>query len=211
MSLLKDRIRAALASRDLDKVARLAQENGKVFSILIGLSYDKEDVLAWRAIEAMGAAAEAVAAAAPSTVRTVVQRLLWSIRDESGGIGWSAPEMLGEIAARLPKDFGDIPPLILSFNDEEMFRTGILWAMGRIAESGAGPVQDADAFCISCLASDDPAVRGYAAWALVRLKTPAGAGRLSGMTGDSGRLRIYSDGELVQTTVGEVCRSALAH
>ena len=87
--LLKEEIRDALFEGDFAKVVQRALENKKVFSILISFTYDKESILCWRAIEAMGKAAGAVAERDPSTVRNIVQRLLWSMGEESGGIGWS--------------------------------------------------------------------------------------------------------------------------
>ena len=93
LASLKERIRAALLGKDFEEVVRQALAEKKVLRILISLAYDKEDLLCWRAIEAMGKAAGAMAEKDPATVRDTVQRLLWSVREESGGIGWSAPEM----------------------------------------------------------------------------------------------------------------------
>jgi hypothetical protein len=208
-AVLKDEIRDALRKKDLGHVARLAGENRKVFSILISLAYDKDDVLCWRAIEAMGKAAGAVVAEDPAGVRTIVQRLLWSMRDEAGGIGWSSPEMLGEIVRSAPGPFRDIPSLILSFQDEEMFLEGILWAVGRMA--GAGIVLDRDGaeLVIRCLDHDDPQVRGLAVMAASQMKSETGRGRIAAMTADHGQARIYDDHELRETTVGALAAVAV--
>jgi hypothetical protein len=31
------------------------------------------------------------------SARVIMRRLMWSLNDESGGIGWGAPEAMGEI------------------------------------------------------------------------------------------------------------------
>jgi hypothetical protein len=208
-AVLKDEIRDALRKKDLGHVARLAGENRKVFSILISLAYDKDDVLCWRAIEAMGKAAGAVAAEDPTSVRTVVQRLLWSMRDEAGGIGWSSPEMLGEIVRNAPEPFRDIPSIILSFQDEEMFLEGILWAVGRIAGAGIALDGDGADLVIRCLDHEDPQVRGLAIMAASRMRPEQERGKIAAMTADGGRTRIYDDHELRETTVGALAAGAL--
>jgi len=65
-----------------------------------------------------------------------IRKLLWSLSDESGGIGWSAPEILGEIVSSDPKKFSDIVPLIVEVYDveEKVFRPGVIYALTRIAE-----------------------------------------------------------------------------
>ena len=207
--MLKDEIKDALREKDFGRVARLAAENRKVFSILISLAYDKEDVLCWRAIEAMGSAAGAVAAEDPASVRTIVQRLLWSMRDEAGGIGWSSPEMLGEIVRSAPGPFQDIPSIILSFQDEEMFLGGILWAVGRIAGTGLSLDGDAAELVLRCLDHGDPRVRGLAVIAAAGMRSEAGAEKIAAMTADEAPARIYGQGELQETTVGALAAGAL--
>ena len=82
--------------------------------------------MSWRAIEAVGLASKEIARTRPELVRNTVGRLLWMIRDESGGIGWSSPEMLGEIVRNNPEQFADIAPIIVSFLDEDMLSAGVL-------------------------------------------------------------------------------------
>lgn len=42
----------------------------------------------WRAIEGMGAVAHRMAGEDPEAVRNILRNLLWTINEESGGIGW---------------------------------------------------------------------------------------------------------------------------
>jgi hypothetical protein len=57
----------------------------------------------------------------------------WSLSDESGGIGWSAPELIGEIVCADPRRFADIVPLIADVYaiEEDVFRPGVLYAFSR--------------------------------------------------------------------------------
>jgi hypothetical protein len=208
---LKKEIEGALREGDLERVAHYALFDKKVFRILISLAYDKEDLLCWRSIEAMGRAAEAVAKDDPLTVRGIVQRLMWSIREESGGIGWSAPEMLGEIVVRSPAAFADIVPIILSFHEEESFLRGVLWAMGRMTRGGNIEVDGAYEIAGEALAHEDPFVRGLALYAIPTTRIGEAAGRIAAMTGDEGRFTFYEDHELVEMRVGEMARKVLNH
>ncbi len=209
MPSLKEEVKKALDATDFAWIERLARENKKVFSILISLTYDKEDLICWRAIEAMGKAAGAVAGEAPVAVRNVVQRLIWSVSEESGGIGWSAPEMLGEIVINSPQAFEDIPPVLLSFHEEESFLKGVLWALGRMARSGIERTRGSFEVAVRALEHKDSSVRGLGLYALAGSITDEVKARVKEMIRDGGRCVIYRDGQLVETKVGDIARMVL--
>ena len=133
---LKQTIHHALESNDLDAVVSLAKENRKVLSLLVRMAYDKDTLVGWRAIKAIGLSAKALIRTDYEFLRETIRKLLWSLSDESGGIGWAAPEILGEIVSADPGRFSDIIPLIAEVYDieEKVFRPGILYALGKIAE-----------------------------------------------------------------------------
>lgn len=208
---LKNELRHALLAQDYERIAALALDDNRTFGKLVALAYNKDDLLCWRAIEAMGVAAQAVAAENREAVRNIVQRILWSAREESGGMGWSAPELLAEIAIAAPRYFPDIPPIIVSLHSEDeegVFLKGVLRAVGRMGEAGITDIADCDQLIRKSLEHDDPAVRGLAVWAAKRAGVDA-VETIGGMTGDEGKFRLYEDGELVQTTVGALARKTL--
>ena len=51
---LKKNILSALGANDLDAVVSLAASDRKVLSRLVRLAYDKETLVGWRAIKAIG-------------------------------------------------------------------------------------------------------------------------------------------------------------
>ena len=207
MGLLKEEIRDALLDGDFAKVVLRALENKKVFSMLISFTYDKESILCWRAIEAMGKAAGAVAGRDPSTVRNIVQRLLWSMGEESGGIGWSAAEMLGEIVINTPETCRDIPPIILSFKDEENFLPGVLWSIGRIAGAGMDNGEGAEELVLQSLSHRSPLVRGLALSAASTFNIMSD--KVKVLIRDGERFTVYEDRELVEKTVGDTAQRVL--
>ena len=57
----------------------------------------------------MGAVVANLAEKDMESARVVMRRLMWSLNDESGDIGWSRPEAMGEIIASHGDLQGTIP------------------------------------------------------------------------------------------------------
>ena len=210
---VKDRIKALLNLRAYDQLAEMAGQDKGIIRWLISLSYDKQDVTSWRAIEAIGVISRAFSKGKMDILRDTIRRLLWSMGEESGGIGWSAAEMLGEIVTGDPDAFNDIIPILWSFKEEEMFRAGIVWAMERIAIARPELV----AFIIrdlpGMLEDRNPIVRGYTVRLMGVLPEALNAGngreKISNLLGDTSTLPVYNEGQLVKRSVGEIAGEVL--
>lgn len=176
---------------------------------LISLAYDKDDVISWRAMEALGLIVPKFTGDRIGIIRDTIRRLLWSMSDESGGIGWSAAEMLGEIIRNNPDEFKDIIPLVWSFREEEMFRPGAVWAMGRIAAFRPDLVMFISKELHVLLHDGNPAVRGYAAWVEGLLGDADGLEEVKKLSGDMSRINFYSEGDLLKKTVEEIAAQAV--
>jgi len=217
-------IQQALESNDLDRVDQLAQQNRKVLSLLIRMAYDKETLAGWRAIKAIGRAAQTLAKTDPECLREIARRLLWSLSDESGGIGWAAPEILGEIVSADPGKFADLIPLIASVYDveERVFKAGVVYALARIAEIAPEQVEGYQKIIISSLVDRDPLVRIYALqlvkhlWSLKNMDSIwSGAYKLKvissiqAMTNDESVVWIYENNNYLDVVVGDESRNVL--
>lgn len=161
MTDLKTLVQRSLEDNDLRGISELASGNRKVMSRLVRLAYDKETLVGWRAIMAIGLAAREMIPADLDFLRETCRKLIWSLSDESGGIGWSAPEILGEIMSADPKRFKDFIPLVASVYEieEDVFRGGVLFALGKIAEPAPELAAPYQKIIISSLADTDPIVR----------------------------------------------------
>ncbi len=210
---MKTRLRSCLADYDLGVVTNLAGRQRRVLSYLVALTYEPEPVLAWRAIEAFGVAAAAIADRDPEFVRGHLRRLLWLLSDESGGIGWRAPELLGEVLRRRPAQFAEFMPILASLldmapEDAVRFRAGWLWAVGQVAEAAPEAMAAALPWAAPCLDDPDPQVRGLAAWCLGRLgRGDMLAGR-SDLLEDDGPVMFYNAGEISMVKVRELARTS---
>ncbi|HYA86920.1 MAG TPA: hypothetical protein VEI57_07655 [Nitrospirota bacterium] len=161
---LKQTLINALEANDYETVRTLALQSRKVFSVLVRLAYDKTTLIGWRSISAIGHVASLYVKNNYDFLRDAIRKLLWSLSDESGGIGWSAPEILGEIVSADPGKMSDVIPLIADIFtlDERVFRPGVLYALKRISETQPGSVVQFKGLAMCGLTENDPLARIYA-------------------------------------------------
>ncbi|MFZ5642801.1 MAG: DVU0298 family protein [Bacillota bacterium] len=202
--LSKEKVITLLEERKIDELADMIAKKRSAMRYLNRLLYDRDNILSWLAIEALGAVADRIAGEDPEAVRVILRNLLWSVNDESGGIGWGAPQGIGEIVYCRPDLFGEFASVILSYADEEMIRRGVLWAAGRIAQADPGLVKDDAKKLAEYLNDPDPVVRGYT----VRFLDIAGEipdiDRDSRLLQDRGTVPVYENGRLIEVTVAEL-------
>lgn len=215
---MKDRLRDVLARQDLarqdhETIAELAGRKRRILSFLAALTYDHDRLISWRAVEAIGLAAARISDDDPEYVRVHLRRLMWLLNDESGGIGWRAPEMMGEIIRSRPGRFAEFVPIIISFLDMEedavRFRAGTLWAIGRLGQVTPHTVQAAIPRIMPCLNDPDPQTRGMAIWCLGQLGAARCVSDREALLGDEGPAELYIDGQLFSTQVGKLARAVL--
>jgi hypothetical protein len=60
------------------------------------------------------------------------------------------------------------------------------------------------------LTSPDPQLRGLAAWGLGKARYQPAAAAIQALTGDEHPVQLYDCGRLLETTVGQIARGALA-
>ena len=201
---------------DYQAIIDLAGRNRRVLSFLTGLTYDPDPLICWRAVEALGRAAGFIAENDAEFVRNHVLRLLWLLNDESGGVGWRAPEAIGEILRAQPDRLSQFWPIVASFldmmeaEDIRPFRPGMLWALGRLGQVRPEALRSALPWIIPCLDETDPQTRGMAAWCLGQLGETAPLAERPVLLEDETPVTLYSGGRLVQTSVARLAGQALA-
>jgi hypothetical protein len=213
---VKKHLRELLDTGRIEEIVDLAGRQRRVLGTLLSLTFDAEPLIAWRAVEAMGAAAARIADDDPEYVREHLRRLRWLISDESGGICWHAPEAMAEIVRRRPGMFPDHIPIVvyllrvMEAEDLVRFRAGILWAIGRLGDIAAGEIDAVLPSIVPCLDDPDPQVRGMAVWCLAQSRRTEPLKARSDLLSDEGTAVLYLDGNLVGRSVAELVRQALA-
>ncbi len=159
----KAELRELLGNADFEGVVRLSGKDRSVPRLLISMTYDKAGLLGWRAIEAIGRITEGWPA---EKARNLIQRLLWMMREESGTNAWSVGEIISEMVGRNPEPFGDIVPIVISFHEEKILRTGSLWCMIKVGRARPDLAAPFARVALRYLDSEDPGERGLALQAL---------------------------------------------
>ena len=216
---LKRKVLALLQSDDFDQRLNdfcqwpARQAINPLFSFLLS----SEEQTRWRAITAMGEVVAHLAEEDMESARIIMRRLMWSLNDESGGIGWGAPEAMGEIIAShggLAKEYARVLISYIredgNFLEYEPLQRGALWAIGRVAQSRANLVQDAVPHLLPYLASTDASVRGLGAWTVGLLKAEGAGSPLEALLRDKTEISLYLDRKLVSRSVGSLAKEALA-
>jgi HEAT repeat protein len=195
--------RGLLAAFDLGAIGEWAAREPRARRVLQSLVFDPDEVVRWRAVEALGRVAQVRAARGLEPVRESLRRTLWLMNDESGGLLWCGPQLLAAVLANVPALEREYVALLAGFLEEEPFRAGTRWALWRIAtvhpEAVAGLADD----LVASLADPSAAVRGHAALAFRALRPGAGTATLAA---DAAPLVVFDHrvGRLRAVTVGAV-------
>ena len=184
-----------LRLKDFGSLVNAGRTDRGIFRALVSLTYDRENVTSWRAMEAIGLIAGERAKADPAPVRVLVQRILWMMREESGNNPWSAPDMLGEIVRNSPDEFSDIAPIIVSFHDEEILRRGVLRAIARISEIRPDLVGNASSIVGHYLGHGDAHTRYYAILAAGRMALKELLPEVEALKQDHTEVTVYRNGD----------------
>jgi len=201
--------------RSLEELCQLPGR--RVINPLFSFLLNREEQTRWRAITAMGAVVANLAEKDMESARVVMRRLMWSLNDESGGIGWGAPEAMGEIIAShegLAKEYVSVLISYVredgNFLEYEALQRGAIWGVGRVAQARPELVQKAVPHLVLFLESPDAAVRGLAAWTLGLLVAEAARPQLEVLLGDETEITLYMDDRLIVRSVGALAGEALA-
>lgn len=216
---LKRKVLALLRSDNFDQsLGELRQFPARqVINPLFSFLLSSEDQIRWRAITAMGSVVARLAKENMESARVIMRRLMWSLNDESGGIGWGAPEAIGEIIAShegLAKEYAFVLISYVrkdgNFLEYEPLQRGAVWGIGRVAQARPDLVQDAVPHLITHLESTDASLRGLAAWTLGLLGAEAARPRLEALFGDEAEISLYMYDSLMVRCVADLAKEALA-
>ena len=224
---IKKQVLDLLAGGDLvaSRRALAGLPAGDVVHALFSAICRENPVVRWHAVTCMGDAVARIAEDDLEAARIVLRRFLWSLNDESGGIGWGAPEAMAECMCRDERLAGEYAHMLVSYMREDgeelcqdgnfiehpLLQRGVVWGIGRLAgcrrellqQLGAG--RDLGRY----LEAEDPELRGLAALAAGRLREATLRPLLQGLRADTAPLSWYDEGAVHQTTVGALVRDAL--
>jgi len=188
----------------------------QVINPLFSYLFSLDEKIRWRAVEAVGLVVKDLACKDMESARVIMRRLMWSLNDESGGIGWGSAEAMGEILSRHKGLADEFQHILFSYAHKDgnylelgPLQRGLLWGIGRFAQARPQKVKEAMPYMLDYLESDDSTVRGLCVWITGIVKEKPAVPRLLELIGDEAALRIYREGRMRPTTVGALSKEAL--
>ncbi len=216
---LKQQVLSLLMHRDLNQclTAMLLLPARKVINPLFSFLLHQDENVRWRAVTAFGAVVSDLAEQDKEGARVIMRRLMWSLNDESGGIGWGAPEAMAEVMARnrgMAEEFGSILVSYLdpdgNFLEYPPLQRGLLWGLARIAAVRPECVAPAVAYLRPYLESADAETRGLAALVAGLLGAEVLRPLLESLVHDEAEVRVYGEDHFTRHSVGGLAQKALA-
>ncbi len=179
----------------------------------------------WPAITCMGAALARLADQDLEEARIMMRRFLWSLNDESGGIGWGAPEAMAEAMCCHGTLAEEYVHMLISYMREDgeelcqdgnyiehpLLQRGLLWGVARLSACRPELLRHrgAEADILPYLSSPDAETRGLAALTCGRLGIEAAHDELPRLLDDSNTFQLYDQGRLTRVRVGDLAAQAL--
>lgn len=136
--------------------------------------------LHWRAAHCLGKVVTVLAGFDRDAARNLMRRLMWSLNEESGNLGWGIPESMGCIVAQSPLMAKEYERIVISYiidtgkssnyMDHGPLRVFSYWAIGHLAKYREEALWQALPWLVAGLEKDDHLpCRGMAAWAVSQL------------------------------------------
>lgn len=199
-------------------------EHGLVNPLFSAL-YRPEERLRWQTVTLFGEVLARLADKNMEAARNVMRRYIWSLNDESGGIGWGAPEAMAEGIFHHDRLCEEYMHMLLSYMQPDgplahqdgnylelpALQRGLLWGIARVAEKRAELLLKKNVMpdIMRYMKSEDAVVRAFAVRALGLLGDGAAEDVLLAHLSDSQEIRFYHSGEFTMLTVGEFAKTAL--
>jgi hypothetical protein len=194
----------------------------KLVSPLFGALCSSSPTLRWHAVTCFGHAASRIADNSLERVRIIMRRLLWSLNDESGGIGWGAPESMAEVMSCLNRMADEYHRLLFSFvrsrsgpdNYLEVapLRQGAYWGIARLGQARPDLLQPFASLLLQGLHTESsPFARGCLCLAFAALQAESQEIRrgLHEALEETAGFSLYWNKQFHRTSVAELARLAL--
>jgi hypothetical protein len=199
---------------ELEKIGQLPAS--QAVNPLFSFFYNSNELIRWRAITGMGVVVSRLAEQDIESARVVMRRLMWNLNDESGGIGWSSPEAMGEIMARHDRLAREYSKILVSYADRagnfiehEILQRGVLWGLGRLAHARPWPEKHVVPLLLPFMRSEDAIHRGLAAWTAGAFNTELAKPLLQHLASDNTEITIFIDTQIAHRTVAQLATEAL--
>jgi hypothetical protein len=188
----------------------------QIINPLLSFIQSGNEKVKWGSVKAIGHVVGQLADRDLEAARVIMRRLMWTLNDESGGIGWGSPEAMGEIMAihrGLAQEYAHI---LISYAREdgnylehEGLQRGLLWGIGRLSETRPELVRESAGLFLPYLESRDAVIRGLAVRLMGLLRVKEAQPVLQTLAEDESAIALVIENRLAATRVKDLAAEAL--
>lgn len=182
-------------------------------SLLSSLLFTQDQILRWRAIDVLGKLSRIINKNNNDSIRKLLNHNFWMLNDESGNVGWYAPETIGEVLYNVPEFIDEFGIMLPSYIIEEPFERGTHWAIARVAEIKPEVFLKDFSTILKSLEDSDPYIKVFTVKAAILIDPLNSKPKIEKLTKDQEKVELYNftTGNLYQTTVAEFIKDYLGN
>lgn len=207
----KKSVEGLLRRRDDALLLDLCEKDRGYWQAVRSHLYDLDERVRWSAVETVSKFVQRWwEAGEEEKVKQYVRTLFWSISDESGGIGWSAPQVIAEIVVHIPALIDPYGSMMIAYSIEEPpLIKGCLWGIGRLGKSIVEAVDFFRGKILAVFGMDDAETLGLASWAMGQVGYHPAIPFLEKLSSRSEPVAIYIDGDFIERPLGHWVEEAI--
>lgn len=216
---LKAAIKKELVSNEVPTIQELIQKfpAEQLVSPLISFFCSTDNVLKWRSVSALAHLIDSMAQVNMEKSRIIIRRLMWTLNEESGGVGWGAPEAMGELMS-LNKALAEEYHKILfsyiddhgNFLDYEPLQQGVLWGIYRLSQKRPALVEKALPLTNHYFLSKNAVSRCLAIQISGITNDYKSKEEIEKLTDDETTVEIYEEGVFKKILISRLAKDVLA-
>lgn len=208
---IKQHVKKLLFERDYNHLLGLCESDKKYWQEVRFNLYEMNEKIQWSAIEMFALMMKRWwEKGNEEKVRQYIRNLFWSINDESGGIGWHAPQTIAETIINIPSlmdPYGSM--MIAHCIDEPPLIKGCLWGIGRLGEMITDSVYFFKDKILSVFQIKELETVGVAAWAMGEVGFQPAIPFLEKLLGEEVEIDIYISGDFQRKSVKKWAEEAI--
>ena len=208
---VKQQVRDFLYQRDHNRLIELCEQNRHFWNELRFRLYDMDERIRWSAIETVAQFMKRLwQRGKTEKVREYMRNLFWSLNDESGGIGWNAPQTIAEVIVNIPELLDPYGSMMIAHTLDEppLVKSG-LWGIGRLGKRVRESVKFFRDKVLAVFSYDDPETLSLAAWALGEVSFRPALPFLEKLLKRHETAQIYIEGNFHEKQLGQWARDAI--
>ncbi len=226
---LKKTITSILQKSSLDEIRQDLKpcQDHRLLNPLFSSLCHPDEIVRWHAVCIFGWLVPALTDNDLEAGRIVMRRFLWSLNDESGGIGWGCPEAMAEIMCHSSVLRQEYLHMLISYMQEDgealfqdgnylelpLLQRGLLWGIGRLCQDHRQEMiqQQIIPEISAYLESSDLYVVGLAIWCLGLLGLDRQLEeRIKSFQQCDEQLTLFLNHQLQSITIAELVQNSLS-